>query len=151
VAELEQIEARWLNESGLSSQLTRTAPPSAAYACHGWIFTGGRYALAGDPEEMILQDNGYREVAAPRAGDLAIYREAEAGTLMHLGLVRMLAPDRSPLVESKWAWMGRYLHPAGVYCYAHAVCKFYRSPRAGHLLRGLDGSPSAPAIPVPTT
>ena len=136
-------EKQWLCESGLSAQLVRMGPPSDAYVCYDWVFTGGRYMVLGDPQ-MILEDNGYEQVALPRAGDLAVYRDWSTGALMHTGVVHSDAADGTVLVESKWAWMGRYLHPAGVYCYPGAVCTFYRSPRPGHLLRGLDGLDHTP-------
>src|SRR5437868_6298837 len=70
--ELAAAEERWLHATGLAAVLVRTAPPTGAYVCHDWVFTGGRYELVGCPVEAILQDNAYHEVAAPRAGDLAV-------------------------------------------------------------------------------
>ena len=140
--ELAAAEGRWLRTSGLDRLLVRTGPPTMAYVCHDWVFTDGRYSLTDAVEEEILQDNGYEPVPVPQAGDLAVYRDRAGGTLMHTGVVRSVAEGGAVLVESKWAWMGRYLHPADVYCYPGAVCTFYHSPRAGHLLRGLDGSSS---------
>ena len=117
--------------------------------CHDWVFTGGRYTLTGDPQ-AILEDNGYAEVQLPRAGDLAVYRDQSSGTLMHTGVVRSVGEGGAVLVESKWAWMGRYLHPAGVYCYPGAVCTFYHSARSGHLLRGLEAADRALHVRPPS-
>ena len=38
------------------------AKPDATHNCHGWLFTGGRYWVAGDQVEDILADNGYAQV-----------------------------------------------------------------------------------------
>jgi len=134
-------EEHWLRRSGLSVSLTPVAPPSATYVCHDWVFAGGRFALVGDPVAMILEDNGYQEISVPQAGDIAVYHGNGArGNIMHTGIVRAAEREDRVFVESKWAWMGRYVHPAGVYCNPNAVCSFYRSSRPGHLLRGLDVS-----------
>jgi hypothetical protein len=143
-------EDRWLHESRLSSSLTPTAPPTASYVCHDWVFTGGHYALL-QPSlvPMILEDNGYREISVPQAGDLAVYLHEQHRCLMHTGIVHSIAEDGTVQVESKWAWMGRYIHPASVYIHPQAVCLFYRSTRSGHLLRGLDRPEPADSEPVP--
>lgn len=141
-------EDKWLHESRLASSLTPTAPPTASYVCHDWVFTGGRYALL-QPSlvPMILEDNGYREIDVAQPGDLAVYWHEQHHCLMHTGIVHSVAEDGTVQVESKWAWMGRYIHPAGVYIHPQAVCRFYRSARSGHLLRGLDAS--SPVQPLP--
>src|SRR5436190_1242910 len=140
-------EERWLQVSGLSACLVPTGPPTEAYVCHDWVFTGGRYTLDGNPVEEILLDNGYHEVAVPQPGDLAVYRQCNMAPVMHTGVVRSAGEGATVWVESKWAWHGRYLHPASVYCYPRAVDAFFRSARPGHLLRGLDGTDRTPATP----
>jgi hypothetical protein len=142
--DLAPAEQKWLAQSGLSRLLIPTGPPDHSYVCHDWIFTGGHYSILGSPIEEILKDNGYEKVELPRMGDLAVYRDRNARAIMHTGIVTAL--DRGVLVESKWAWMGRYVHPAHVYGQPYAVCSFYRSARVGHLLHGLDAHPT-PATP----
>jgi hypothetical protein len=140
-------EWNWLYRSGLYRHLVPTGPPDGTYVCHDWTFTGGRYSLLDRPIEEILQDNDYEKVALPRVGDLAVYRDRAVRTIMHTGIV--WAIDRGILVESKWAWMGRYVHPAHVYGQPNAVCSFYRSARQGHFLRGLDAAPTLSAHATP--
>jgi hypothetical protein len=133
-------EDSWLQTLGLSARVIRTATACGDYACHDWVFTGGRYALDGMETEVILEENGYQRVASPRPGDLAIYRRGETGGIMHTGLVRLSGRGTEIMVESKWSWLGRYLHPASVYHCPDAVCLFYRSKRIGHLLQGINDS-----------
>ena len=146
--ELLAAEERWLLASGLSAHLVPTGRPTEAYVCHDWVFTGGRYTLDGNPVEEILLDNGYHEVAVPQPGDLAVYRQCNMAPVMHTGVVRSAGEGATVWVESKWAWHGRYLHPASVYCYPRAVYAFFRSARPGHLLRGLDGTGNTPPPPL---
>jgi hypothetical protein len=54
------------------------------------------------------------------------------------------------LLESKWAWIGRYLHPPDATPFGQD-CTYYHSPRTGHLLRAAAGrppeaSPDPPAL-----
>ena len=132
-------EEQWLRKSGLSAVLVSTGPPTAAHVCHDWVFTGGRFAMIDASIEAILEDNGYERIAAPQVGDLAVYRNRAAGGIMHTGIVHSIGKNRVVRVESKWAWMGRYIHAADVFCCPNSVCTFYRSARSGHLLAGLDG------------
>jgi hypothetical protein len=107
--------------------------------CHGWVFTGGLFWVRGDAVETILKDNGYRQVAAPRGGDVAVYRDP-AGAITHTGLVRATTPDRPVLVESKWGELGAFIHPVDVHPYLGSTCTYHRSPRAGHRLREAAGT-----------
>jgi hypothetical protein len=109
--------------------------------CHGWIFTGGRYWIPVEDVDLILDDNGYGRVPAPVPGDLAIYRDAD-GTPVHTGVVRAGGGDGPVLIESKWGGMGRFVHPPQVHPYGETTITYYRSPRRGHLLRGLPGAPT---------
>lgn len=131
-------EEEWVRERGFAGLLIRTAPPCGTYVCHDWVFTGGRFAMGPGSVDLILADNGYHPIDTPRVGDLAVYRDAQTGVIMHTAIVRVATENGPVIVESKWAWMGRYLHPASVYCCPDAVCQYYRSERAGHLLQGID-------------
>jgi hypothetical protein len=103
-----------------------------SHNCHGWVFTGGRFWIAGVVDD-ILTDNEYRLVSTPAVGDLAVYR-GDAGNVVHSGIVR--SAEGCILVESKWGPMGRFIHCPDDQPFGGA-CAFYRSARRGHLLRGL--------------
>ncbi len=93
--------------AGLSIQ---RASEDVGSNCHGWVFAGGQYLITGSGVKMILEDNGYRLVAAPQPGDVVVYRD-EQNEIVHTGLVRTAFDDGRVLVESKWGLGGRYLHP----------------------------------------
>jgi hypothetical protein len=135
-------------------QLIRLADPRTECNCHGWVYTGGRFAIRGRDVEVLLEDNGYALVSQPQAGDVAIYR-TQAGEIAHTGLVRLLREDGSIYVESKWGPLGVYLHPLTAQPYGDNIA-FYRSPREGHLVQVLpassisadDGTLASSAIPA---
>lgn len=117
-----------------SERWIRRGPPTDHSNCHGWVFTGGQFNLSGEQVDVILSENGYEKVDKPQAGDVVVYR---ADTLLrHTGVVQAVLPDGIVLVESKWGWMGVFLHAAGDSPYGQEY-EFRRSPRAGHLLAGL--------------
>jgi hypothetical protein len=126
-----------LTSTRCAEQLIRTAPVSDQSNCHGWVFTGGRYWLTVADVEHILVDNAYEPTAQPRAGDLVIYRHGNE--IAHSAIVRATMPNGSVMVEGKWGWMGVYLHFVERSVYGQNFT-FYRSPRAGHLLTGLEAS-----------
>jgi hypothetical protein len=106
--------------------------PDPSHNCHGWVFTGGQFWVAGVVDD-ILADNEYRMVSTPAVGDLAVYRGAR-GEVVHSGIVR--SAEGCTLVESKWGPMSRFIHRPEDQPFGGA-CTFYRSDRRGHLLRGL--------------
>jgi hypothetical protein len=114
--------------------------------CHGFVFTGGRYAVEGSSVPWILADNDYAPVAHPRPGDLAVYGNGTC--ISHTGLVCGTTREGAILVESKWGGIGRFIHLHDKdHLYQSQICTFYRSPRPGHLLRGIY--PDSSAVPVP--
>ncbi len=127
----QDAETRVVQSHDLGLRLIRTGPTDRATNCHGWVFTGGRYWMDGGDIVRILHDNSYEAVSVPRAGDLAIYRDA-SGQPVHSSVVRTVGEDGLVLVESKWSFMGRYLHRIDDYCFATSWT-YYRSPRTGHL------------------
>jgi hypothetical protein len=135
-------ELQMAQSKGLGLSLIRTAPPDGASNCHGWVFTGGRYLVDGGDVHRILQDNGYDVVTSPRVGDLAVYRLG-AGNVAHTALVRVVTDDGLVLLESKWSSLGCYLHTPEAYC-PGSTWTYFRSPRRGHLLRGLEPSDYSP-------
>jgi hypothetical protein len=126
----------WSRSTVQGEQVIPVAPPDGRSNCHGWVFTGGQYLVPGSAIETILADNEYRQVKQPRAGDLAIYRTAD-GNVAHSGVVYAVTSDCVVLVESKWDFGARYVHPADVHDYSGSQCAFYHSPREGHRLRGI--------------
>jgi hypothetical protein len=133
-------EDRVLSELHCYGRVIRIAAADDVCNCHGWVFTGGRYWIPGSEVQDILADNGYVVVTDPRPGDLAIYRDAKE--ISHTGIVRAIVNGMPPLVEGKWGWMGVFLHPVGDSIYG-AKYTYYRSPREGHLLAGLEGASNA--------
>ena len=64
-----------------------------------------------------------------------IYRSA-VGTISHSGIVRAVLQDGVPIVESKWCWMGVFLHEVGDTDYGSNFT-YYRTDRGSHLMAGL--------------
>lgn len=133
-ADLSGVENDHIRTHDLNRKVIIRTKPDASYNCHGWLFTGGQYWVAGDIVDDILTDNQYTQVSIPAVGDLAVYR-GNGGEVVHTGIVR--AVDGCTLVESKWGPLGRCVHcpedqPFG------GKFTFYRSARSGHLLRGLQ-------------
>lgn len=124
------MEAKMAQEWGPSLRLLRTGPPDGRSDCHGWVFTAGRFWILGVDVELILQDNGYRRVMEPREGDLVVYR-GDRGRITHSGVVFAAHGGGPVLVESKWAWLGTYLHAHDAQPYG-GYPAYYRSDRAGH-------------------
>jgi hypothetical protein len=140
-------EDTYLRQQRLKHGVLRLAPPGPEYNCHAWVFTGGRHWLRGEHVDQVLEDNGYRPTAAPRPGDVAVYRNG-AAEVVHSGLVHTVSADGLVLIESKWGGLGRYLHSPSDHCYGGAVCTYYRSPRQGHLLTVNEVGPTLPAPPA---
>jgi hypothetical protein len=137
--DLSGAEERVLHNSPYKDHVIRRGGPTDHSNCHGWVFTGGKFILAPDDVEAIIKENGYREIQEPHAGDLVIYRQG--GTISHSAVVRYVTEGQPVLVEGKWGSLGVFLHPADKSFYGTEYA-FYRSPRAGHLLVGLGGSPT---------
>lgn len=84
---------------------------TGVYNCFGLLFASRRTAIYDDEEvTRALTEDGYRQVSLSevRAGDIALYREADRKTLLHGGLVVRLdgifdtAASSVPIVLSKW-------------------------------------------------
>lgn len=142
-AELGTIEQLMLRKESVRDTVIRTHAADDRSNCHGWVFAGGRFWVLGNAVDQILAENGYQPVTAPRPGDVAIFRAGS--TVMHTAVVRYVTVGQPVLVEGKWGCTGVYLHPVDKSLYGTAFT-YYRSPRTGHLLAGLDAS----ASPVPS-
>ena len=139
---LDGMESEMAQEWGASMRVIRSSAPDPRSDCHGWIFAKGRWWVLGQDVEVILQDNGYSMTADPSAGDLVVYRH-EATPITHTGVVYAVGKGRQILVESKWAWLGTYIHPVESQPYGgHPT--FYRSARSGHRLKIVPTEPSIP-------
>lgn len=141
-AESTALEQAMLEGHRRKVNLIRTSNPTDQSNCHGWVFAGGRYWVEGKQVDAILSENGYVVVTTPQPGDLVIYREGEDNGVSHSALVRYVTAGQPVLVESKWGSMGVYLHQVDASIYGTSF-KYYRSPRAGHVLAGLEPSRSA--------
>jgi hypothetical protein len=128
--------------------LIRTAGPDHASNCHGWVFAGGKYWVRGGCVESILEDNDYQKVEQPQVGDVVVYRDEE-GEVTHTGLVRV-ASEGLLLVESKWGFLGRYLHTPAEQPYGQSWA-FFRTPRDGHVLHLNDPDSPGDSIEAPVT
>jgi len=128
--EAAEAERHWVAEGRLECHIIRTGEVDPSSNCHGWVFTGGRYAIHPDDVESILEDNGYQPVASPSKGDLIVYRN-EAGVVMHTGIVLEVVHENLVLIESKWGPLGRFLHPPEYQPYG-ANYSYYHSSREGH-------------------
>lgn len=131
---LANAEERILLKTHLNEEVIRRGAANDQSNCHGWVFAGGRFLLYRTDVELILRENGYREQAAARPGDLVVYREGR--TIVHTGIVRYVTDEQPILVESKWGELGVFLHAVDKSVYGRNYT-FYRSARSGHLLAGI--------------
>jgi hypothetical protein len=134
--DLAATEQRAMHVSALTGKWIRTGEPDDRSNCHGWVFAGGRFHIGGEQLAGIWADNGYEKVATPKPGDVIVYLD-DSKQPLHTGVVRAVQPTGAVVVESKWGSMGPCLHPAD-YSWYGTDFEYRRSPRAGHLLAGLD-------------
>jgi hypothetical protein len=137
-SELSTAEERILHRTNLDESVIRRGAADDQSNCHGWVFTGGRFLLYSADVALILRENGYLEQKIPMPGDLVVYRE-ERG-ILHTAIVRYVTDGQPILVESKWGELGIFLHAVDKSVYGRNYT-YYRSPRNGHLLFGIDPRP----------
>ena len=137
VPSIDFAETKFLQQRDLSFHVIQTGPAEAHYNCHGWIFTGGRFWVSGESVDTILRDNNYVLINQPSPGDLAVFRD-ESNKITHTALVRAVRENGQVVLESKWGRLGCYIHTADRHAYQANECKFYRTSRGTHLLRGLS-------------
>lgn len=91
------------------------------YNCHGMSFANRRTGIwSSDPIPMILEDDGFRAIAASQVhvGDLVVYYYLGA-LFWHTGIVVDVPKIDSPEAEkrmtvmSKWGELGEYIHSVG--------------------------------------
>lgn len=126
---------RWSREylSGFIRTVIQRADPSPLTNCHGWVFTEGQFVMTGNQIDEILHDNGYVRTDNPQANDIVVYR-SNFGVVLHTGLVRGVLNDGTIMIESKWGFEGRYLHPVEDQPYSDNVF-YWRTQRPSHALR----------------
>jgi hypothetical protein len=129
------LEAFVVQRAGLDRRVIRTGGADYACNCHGWTFGGGKCWIQSEDALMILRENGYHIESNPRIGDVVAYWD-QYNRLAHSGIVVGLSRDGSVLVQSKWSWIGLFIHPVEGQPYASAW-DYYRSERAGNSLRGV--------------
>jgi hypothetical protein len=122
-ASIQQYQHHWL---------IRRGPPDDTANCHGWVFTNGKYNIAGRCVPTILDQNNYAKVKDPETGDLVVYRNSD-NEISHTGIVRAVLGTNDVLIESKWGRMGVYLHPVEKSCYGKDF-EYYRSERGSHVI-----------------
>ena len=125
-------ETQTLQSTRLDDYVIRRGPADDNSNCHGWVFTGGKYAILGHEVATILVDNEYRPAPIPHAGDLCVYRN-ESNAILHTALVRSVFDDGTILVEGKWGHLGVFLHSVQHSVYGTHF-DFYHSARSTHLL-----------------
>ena len=136
-ADLLKMETTIFTHNSVHDSVIRCQPASDRSNCHGWVFTGGRFWIAGTEVDNILVENGYRVEREPKPGDLVLYRSD--GNLLHTAIVRYVTEGQPVLVEGKWGCTGVYLHAVDKSIYGTGY-QFYRSPRLGHVLAGLQAA-----------
>ena len=122
----------------VAEYIIRRGPPDDSSNCHGWVFSGGKFAIRGAEVDTILAENEYDPVPAPQPGDLCVYRNDTNG-VAHTAIVRSVLDDGTVLVEGKWGRLGVFLHPVGHSAYG-AQFSYYRTDRGTHVLRSIPGS-----------
>ena len=128
---LSEVERRYIHNANLIDHVIREAQADERSNCHGWVFAGGRYILAGDDVDLILTENQYAKQISPQPGDLAVYRNN--GVVCHTAIVMYVTQGQPVMVRGKWGNLGVFLHPADKSPYGNDYT-FYRSPRSGHIL-----------------
>jgi hypothetical protein len=144
--ELRELEEKTLRDQSYIGQVIRKAGPTDFSNCHGFVFTGGKYLIPGEEVDLILRENNYREVRAPRPGDLVVYRDP-TGAVAHTAIVEYVTKGKPVVVEGKWGVMGVFQHAVDKSCYGDQYT-YHRSPRAAHLLVGLGGTGSPSPEPA---
>ncbi len=130
---LREQEESYLASGSWKWQVIRVGNPDLTSNCHGWVFTGGKFAIHSCDVDSILADNHYVRASQPQPGDVVVYRD-EQGQVVHSGVVRFVSGNGPVVVESKWGPLGRYLHPPECQPWGGQF-SYYRSSRGGHQLR----------------
>ena len=142
--DMQEMEINTVRQGDLAEKQIRTGPPSEDYNCHGWVFAAGSFWVRGCDVPAILEDNGYLLVCEPEVGDIIVYHD-KSDTVTHSGVVRAVTEEGTVLVESKWGWLGRFLHmPQDTFYGDHWA--YYHTDRPGHRLAGVSPGSTPPIL-----
>ena len=134
---------------GFEGQLIVAGRGDALSNCHGWVFTGGRYWIPIESVDKILNDNGYKLVAAPLPDDLIVYR-GDDGRPVHTGIVKAVGDDGFVLIESKWGKHDIFWHTRDGQAFGTRF-EYWHADRDGHLLRLSNQTMPGTSGPAPGT
>lgn len=119
---------------GLLPKLTKLAPPTDRYDCHGYTFTNGDVFIHDNQVDDILKDNGYLVTTDPKIGDIVIYRVN--GKVKHSGIITAVAGGKVTRINSKWGRLNLYSHAPQHVPETYGTFTPWHSNRAGkHKLR----------------
>lgn len=139
--ELVRDEKNILSGFEWENRVIHRSPANDASNCHGWVFTGGKYWVVGSDVMTIVRQNGYRATRFPMPGDLVVYKRTD-DTVSHTGIVRSVGAVT--MVESKWGWMGVYLHAVESSCYGTNYTFYHHPTRTGHQFAQLNPGDAVP-------
>jgi hypothetical protein len=123
-----------LSSMGLLSKVSKVAPPTNDYDCHGFVFRSGKGWINDDQVPAILTDNGYSVTTAPAVGDIVIYRNG--GAITHSGIITAVSGATVTKVRSKWGRLGLYDHaPSDVPSSYGSWTAYHTTRPGGHNLR----------------
>jgi hypothetical protein len=131
-------EGQTILTSPVAEYIIRRGPADDSSNCHGWVFTGGKFAILGREVDTILAENQYEPVTEPLPGDICLYR-SDAHSVLHTAIVRSVLEDGTILVEGKWGRLGVFLHPVDK-CLYGTHTTYHRTDRGTHILRSIPGS-----------
>lgn len=113
----------------------RLEQASVRYNCHGYTFLAGTAWISDSEVPKILNENGYKPVAKPVAGD--VFVRWENGEVIHSGLIKEVSSAGEVLrVESKIGAGELYRHHLAILGIYGETQVFYHSERPeGTILR----------------
>jgi hypothetical protein len=114
---------------GLLPKLTKLAPPTDRYDCHGYTFTNGDVFIHDNQVDDILKDNGYLVTTDPKIGDIVIYRFN--GEVKHSGIITAVAGGKVTRINSKWGRLNLFSHAPQDVPATYGTFTPWHSDRAG--------------------
>jgi hypothetical protein len=118
-----------LSALGLLGKVTKLAPPTNDYDCHGYTFLDGDRWIDDDQVPTILAENGYSETSTPVVGDIVVYWNG--GQPKHSGKITEVKGGTVTKITSKWGLLGLYSHAPNDVPATYGSWKAYHTTRAG--------------------
>lgn len=118
-------EVTYIRSLGLDHQIIQTGSRDESYNCHGWVFADSKGWILGESVDSILEDNQYHTISKPQLGDVVLFRNS-VRKVTHSSIVRAVLDDGTILIESKWGFLGRYIHTLEQHAYRGHQPAFYR-------------------------